>query len=134
MKPLPRENTIWEFLRARTFMIFGTSFTVSSKTHILSIFYRILSVLGLHFGTLGPTFLGLFFRSGKTQQIFLLRSWVEAICDPSGRRGELGGIWFPFRYFSLVDLTLGGAWASPWDHPGSTFASRPQKTSKEYFF
>ena len=71
MKPLPRENTIWEFLRAHIFIIFGTCFTVSSRIHILSICYRILSVLGLHFETLGPTFWGLFFRSRTTQKIFL---------------------------------------------------------------
>ena len=51
MKPLPRENRIWESLRARIFTIFDTFFTVSSRIHILSTFYRILSVFGLHFGT-----------------------------------------------------------------------------------
>ena len=65
MKPLPRENTIWEFLRAHIFVIFGTCFTVSSRTHSLSTFCRILSVLGLHFGTLGTTFGDHFFRSQK---------------------------------------------------------------------
>ena len=90
MKPLPRENTIWEFLRAHIFMIFGTCFTVSSRIHILSIFYRILSVLGLHFGTLGTTFGGHFFRSRKTPEVFLP-------CAPGGRpsstpQGE-GGNW-----------------------------------------
>ena len=90
MKPLPRENTIWEFLRTHIFMIFSTCFTVNSKSHILSIFHRILSVLGLHFGTLGTTFWGLVFRSKKMQKIFLG-------CAPGSRpsstpRGE-GGNW-----------------------------------------
>ena len=40
-------------------------------------------------------------------------------------------IWSPFWHLVHVDLNLGGAWESPWDHPGSTFASRPQKASKE---
>ena len=90
MKPLPRENTIWEFLRAYMFVIFGTFFTVSSRVHILSIFYRILLVWELHLGTLGTTFEGLFFRSRKTPGSFLH-------CAPEGRpsatpRGE-GGNW-----------------------------------------
>ena len=42
MKPLPRENTIWEFLRAHIFMIFRTCFTVSSRIHILRIFFFVL--------------------------------------------------------------------------------------------
>ena len=50
-KPLPRENTIWEFLKAHIFIILGTCFAVSSRILILSIFYRILSVLGLHLVT-----------------------------------------------------------------------------------
>ena len=72
MKPLPRENTIWEFLRAQIFMILGTCFTVSSRIYILSIFYRILSVLGPHFETLGPTFWKHIFRSQKLPEIFLV--------------------------------------------------------------
>ena len=90
MKPLPRENTIWEFLRAHMFMIFGTCFTVSSRIHILSIFYRILSVLGLHFGTLGTTFWGLFFRSRKMPASVL-------VCAPGWRPSSTppgeGGNW-----------------------------------------
>ena len=43
-------------------------------------------------------------------------------------------IWSPFWHLFLADSTLGGAWESPWDHPGSTFASRPQKTSKKSLF
>ena len=42
--------------------------------------------------------------------------------------------WSPFWHLFLVDLTLRGAWESPWDHPGSTFASRPQKTTKKSLF
>ena len=90
MKPLPRENTILEFLRVRIFMIFGTCFTVSSRIHILSIFHRILSVLELHFGTLGTTFWGLFFRSRKTPGSFLhcAPGWRPSWTPP----GE-GGNW-----------------------------------------
>ena len=31
-------------------------------------------------------------------------------------------------------MTLEGAWETPWDQPGSTFASRPQKTMKKNVF
>ena len=73
-------------------MIFGTFFTVSSKTHILSIFYQILSVWGLHFGTVGTTFWDLFFRSQKMQNIFLqLAPGWRPSSTPRGE-GELGGI------------------------------------------
>ena len=78
MKPLPRENTIWEFPRAHIFVIFSTFFTASSRIHILSIFHRILSVWGLHFGTLGTTFGGHFLKSKKYQIIRLH-------CAPEGR-------------------------------------------------
>ena len=43
------------------------------------------------------------------------------------RTGAPGG---PFWHLFLADWTPGGAWGSPWENPGSTFASRPQKTSK----
>ena len=39
-------------------------------------------------------------------------------------------IWSPFWHLFLVDSTP-GAWGSPWEHPGSTFASRPHKTFKK---
>ena len=42
--------------------------------------------------------------------------------------------WSPFWHLFLADSTPGGAWGSPWEHPGSTFASRPQKTSKIFFW
>ena len=88
MKPLLRENTIWEFLRIHIFMIFGTFFTVSSRVHILSIFYRILSVLGLHFGTLGTTF-GDHFLKSKQYQIICL-PYAPELRPSSTPRGEGG--------------------------------------------
>ena len=43
-------------------------------------------------------------------------------------------IWSPFWHLFLADSIPGGAWGSPWEHPGSTFASRLQKTSKKSLF
>ena len=157
MKPLPRENTIWEFLRARIFIIFDSFITVSSRINILSIFYRILSALGLHFGTLGTTFGGHFFRSQKMQKLFLVSApELRPSSTPPGEGGNweapgrhLGDIHRRFspptlptskkafyniwpsvepRKKKIVDLTLETPWETPWDHPGSTFTSRPQKT------
>ena len=95
MKPLSRENTIWEFLRKHIFMISGTCFTVSSRINILSTFYQILLILGLHFGTLGPTFRGLFFRPGTTPKIcfFLLlgRGHLGPHREKGGTGRHLGG-------------------------------------------
>ena len=31
-------------------------------------------------------------------------------------------------------MTLEGAWETPWDHPGGTFASRPQNPSQVQLF
>ena len=71
------------------FMIFGTCFTVSSRIHILSIFYRILSVLGLHFGTLGTTFWRHIFRSLKTPGSFLhCAPGAAASSTPPGEGGN----------------------------------------------
>ena len=129
MKPLPRENMIWVFLRAHIFMIFGTCFTVSSRIHILSIFYRILSVLGLHFGTLGSTFWGLFFRSQKMQNVFLqcAPGWRPSSTPPgeggnweeSGR--HLGGIW------EASGRHLGGTWEAPRRHLGDKGPEEAQR-------
>ena len=92
MKPLPRENTISEFLRAHIFMIFGICFTVSSRIHILSTFLSHFIGLGIPFWHLGDDFRGSFFQVSKNaRERFTLRFWVEAIFDPSGKRGELGG-------------------------------------------
>ena len=124
MKPLPRENTIWEFLRAHIFMIFGTCFTVSSRIHILSIFYRILSVLGLHFGTLGTTFWGLFFRSRKTPGSFLqLAPELRPSSTPPGEGGNwetsgrhLGDIWETSgRHLGNIWETSGSHLVGIWD-------------------
>ena len=120
MKPLPRENTIWEFLRARIFMIFDTCFTVSSRIHILSTFYRILSVLGLHFGTLGTTFWGLFFRSRKMPEVLLVSApGSRPSSTPPGEGGNwetsgrhLGGIW------EASGRHLGGIWEASGRHLG----------------
>ena len=123
MKPLPRENTIWEFLRAHIFMIFGTCFTVSSRIHILSIFYRILSVLGLHFGTLGTTFEGLFFRSRKMPGAFFGSApEAGASSTPQGEGGNweasgtfgkhLGGI---REAWEASGTHLGGIWEASGD-------------------
>ena len=109
MKPLRHENTILEFLRAYIFMIFGTCFTVNSKIYILSFLYQILLFLGLHFGTLGTTFEGLFFRSRKTPGSFLhCAPGAEASSIPPGEGGNweasgrhLGGI---HRRFSPLTL------------------------------
>ena len=108
MKPLPRENIMFEFLRVRIFRFFDTFVTVSSRIHILSILYRILTVLGFHFGTLGPTFGGLFFRSQKTQKVFFVSapgwrpSWTPPEKGGTGR--HLGGIW------ETSGRHLGGIW------------------------
>ena len=72
MKPLPRENTIWEFPRAHLFVIWGTFVTVSSRVHILSTFYRIFKILALHFGALGTTFRDQFFRSKNIKLSFYI--------------------------------------------------------------
>ena len=129
MKPLPRENTIWEFLRACIFTIFDTCFTVSSRVHILSSFYRILSVLGRHFGTLGTTFGGLFFRSPKTQKIFFLSAPEgRPSSTPPGEGGNweasgrhLGGIW------EASGRHLGNIWDASGRHLGGIWeASRRQ--------
>ena len=101
MKHLPRENTIWEFLRAPVFMIFGTCFKVNSKIHILSMFYQIILFWELHFGPLGPTFWGLFFRSRKTPEVLLpCAPGSEPSSTPPGEGGNwkasgmhLGDIW-----------------------------------------
>ena len=57
---------------------------------MLSTFYRILTVLGIHFGSLGPTFWGLFFRSQKMPEVLLH-------CAPGGRPSSTppgeGGNW-----------------------------------------
>ena len=97
MKPLPRENTFWEFLRAHIFVIFGTCFTVSSRINILSIFHRILSVLGLHFGTMGTTFGGHFSGLKNMEMPFyialLSRGHLRPLREKGGTGRHLGGIW-----------------------------------------
>ena len=62
-------------------------------------------------GTFGPTFWGHFFRSQqKSRELFGAPSWGEAICDPTGRRGELeapGGI---KGILEASERHLGGIW------------------------
>ena len=53
-------------------------FKTSSRAGILSIFDRILVILGLHLETFGSTFGGHLFRSQKSQKGFL-------VCAPGGR-------------------------------------------------
>ena len=127
MKPLPRENTILEFLRTQMFMIFGTCFKVSSRIHILSICYRILSVLGVHVETLGPTFWDLFFRSPKSQNMFFFVLLGRGHLGPHREKGELGKIWGldTFRAF------LGGFWEAPGKDLGGTQEARGAQGAQE---
>ena len=137
MKPLQREKSILEFLRARIFTIFGTCCTVSSKTHILSIFYRILAVLGLHFDTLGPTCWGLFFRSEKYQIIAPggRPSWTPPgeggnweVWETSGRHlGGLGSIW------EVSGRLLGRIWEAPGRQLGDIWGLRGHRTPRGGF-
>ena len=43
-------------------------------------------------------------------------------------------IWSPFWHLFLADSIPGGAWESPWDHPGSTFASKPRNPAQVPLF
>ena len=82
-------------------LFFHQFFKTSSRASMLSMFYRFLAIWGLHLETFGSTFGGHFFRSQKSEKIFLgcapgLRlSWT-----PPGEGGNwgtfgrhLGGIW-----------------------------------------
>ena len=68
-------------------------FKTSSKTAMcFQIVDRFLAIWGLHLETFGTTFCGHVLRSQKSRTVFVgLRAWGQAICDPSGRRGELTG-------------------------------------------
>ena len=75
-------------------MIFGTCSTVSSRIHILSIFDRILIILGLHLETFASTFDGHIFRSQKTEMSFLgcaPGSWLSWTPLGEGRNWEASG-------------------------------------------
>ncbi len=85
---------------------FHTFFKTSSRTGILSIFDRILVILGLHLETFASTFGSHFFRSQKSQKSFFEPApGLRLSATPPGeggnwqtsRRhlggGHLGGIW-----------------------------------------
>ena len=72
----------------------------SSRAGILSIFYRILVIWGLHFETFASTFGSHFFRSQKSQNVFFgpapgsRPSWTPPGEGGNRRPGsDLGGIW-----------------------------------------
>ena len=100
MKHLLSENMILEIMRIQSFRIFDICVKVGSRIHILSTSYRFSTVWGLHFGSLGPTFWGLFFRSRKTPGSFLQLApgWRPSSTPP----GEGGN----HRRFSPLTLPI----------------------------
>ena len=95
----------FEFLGTGLFVLFNTLFDTSSRAGILSNFDRILAIWGLHLETFGCTFGGHFFRSQKSQNVFL-------VCAPGLRLswtppGEGGN---PLIKWMSVGTLLGWMW------------------------
>ena len=99
-------------------------------------FYKLLldfSQLGTPFGDLWLHFWGSYFQvTRKAKGFFGLRSWGQAICDPSGRRGELGSIWEGIWEASGSNFDPGGTPGESLGPPWDTFGARPQKNTRNH--
>ena len=109
MQPLPREINTCVCLKGGFSRFLASIFKTVSKAAPLSISDYFLFNLGLHLGAFGFPLGGHFSKPENIKNISLALGSRRRICDPSGRRGELGGIWKAPGWLGWLGK-LGWAW------------------------